>query len=159
MRVQTSEEVFTLQPLMRLSGRWCARVGVTFWKWDGSGLAFSIAYACWTRAAFQECHLLRLGSNMLCGDPYFDTACRRELLFSSQAGKDNVMLRALLCVVFDSSVVNDMVIGISRPVRSRCECTENQTVHCTIELCLSLDKPKKKKQGRNEVSVQTSMSM
>ena len=145
----------TLQPLVRLSGRWCARVGVTFWKWDGSGLAFSIAYACWTRAAFQECHLLRLGSNMLCGDPYFDTAGRRELFFSSQTGKDNVMLRALLCVVFgmgskycDSFAENDMVIGISRPVRSRCDCTENQTVYCTIELCLSVDKPKKKKTGK-----------
>ena len=27
--------------------------------------------------------------------------------------------------------------------RSRCECTENQTVYCTTELCLSVNKLKK----------------
>ena len=47
----------------------------------------------------------------------------------------------------------------SRPGRSRCECTENQTVYCTTELCLSVDKLKKRKKGRNDVSVQRSMSM
>ena len=45
----------------------------------------------------------------------------------------------------------------SRLVRSRWECTENQAVYCTIELCLSVDKLKKKKQqGRNDVGVQRS---
>ena len=44
----------------------------------------------------------------------------------------------------------------SRPVRSRCGCSENQTVYCATELCLSVDKLKKKQQGRNDVSVQRS---
>ena len=33
----------------------------------------------------------------------------------------------------------------SRPVRSRCGCTENQTVYCATELCLSVDKLTKEK--------------
>ena len=46
--------------------------------------------------------------------------------------------------------------------RSRCACTEVRLVYCTTELCLSVDKLKKKKQqqqGRNDVRVQKSMSM
>ena len=49
----------------------------------------------------------------------------------------------------------------SRPVRSRCACTEVRL--CIVQLsCVCLSdklKKKKKKQGKNDVSVQKSMSM
>ena len=55
----------------------------------------------------------------------------------------------------ENALVSENTID-SKPVRSRCACTE-------VGLCLSVDKlkeeKKRKQQGRNDVSVQRSMSM
>ena len=46
-----------------------------------------------------------------------------------------------------TALVSENTIA-STPVRSRCECAENQTVHCTTELSLFVDKLKKKTTGK-----------